>query len=87
MNLHNLSCTLLLYHERHSYSYSYLDLFQLYTKIQIYNLLMKITQPTSMAASLQMNSQNIYVLNVGLGGGVNYQFYFVHLLIKTCIYF
>ena len=28
MNLHNLTCTLLLYHKRHSYSYSYLDLFQ-----------------------------------------------------------
>ena len=36
------------------------------------NGLMKITQPTSMAASLQMNSQHVCI-EYSLGGGVNYQ--------------
>ena len=39
----------------------------------MYNGLMKITQPTSMAASLQMNSQHMCIECWFGGGGVNYQ--------------
>ena len=39
----------------------------------MYNGLMKITQPTSMAASLQMNSQHMCIECLSWQGGVNYQ--------------
>ena len=39
----------------------------------MYNSLMKITQPTSMAASLQMNSQHMCIEYSFWGQGVNYQ--------------
>ena len=39
----------------------------------MYNNLMKITQPTSMAASLQMKSQHMCIEYSFWRGGVNYQ--------------